>query len=182
MAIDINTPELIAYSEAVEYNATKKINGIFNNDGEKRALILFRSIFRNAKDKISVVARDLNNCLTNDAEYISAIKMFLDNPNSKIQILLSQYNDTNSELFALLKRYAHKISIKIIRDDRTFKNGNGQTVHFCVADSHIYRLEYDIEKRKAECNFNDPRECLKLQKAFDSVFNDYNLCVPQKLA
>lgn len=171
--INLNTPELVKYNEAVEFNAKRNNNFMFNNEGNEMALIVFRSIFRNANNNIKVVARNLNNIVTNHKEYISALESFLIKSNSKLELLLSEFDKTNKcDLFEMLKQYKEKVTIKVIKDGRTFKDDKGRIIHFCIADEHMYRLEYNTEKRMAECNFNDIKECQILDKLFCSVYNN----------
>ena len=175
VVINLNTPDLVKYNEAVEFNAKRKNNFMFNNEGNEMALIVFRSIFRNAADVIKIVAKNLNNIVTNHGEYVSALESFLMRPNSKLELLLSEYDGNQlygSSLFNMLKRYKDKISIRVIENGKTFKDSKGRIVHFCIADARMYRLEYNTEKRMAECNFNDVEECKKLNKLFGGVFGD----------
>ena len=85
--INLNTPELNKYTEAVEFNAKRKNDFMFNNEGNEMALIVFRSIFRNATDSIQIVANNLNNEVTNHSEYISALDSFLSKSKTKVEIL-----------------------------------------------------------------------------------------------
>lgn len=172
--INLNTPELNKYTEAVEFNAKRKNDFMFNNEGNEMALIVFRSIFRNATDSIQIVANNLNNEVTNHSEYISALDSFLSKSKTKVEILLSSHNAEadGSKIFQLLKEYPDKAFVRIIQDGRTFKDNKGRVIHFCVADKHMYRMEYDINNRKAECNFNNIKECKMLSKLFYSVYNN----------
>ncbi len=51
-----------------------------------------------------------------------------------------------------------------------FKKEN-KTIHFCTADSLMYRLEDDIEHRKAIGNFGDSQTAKELETVFDQAFN-----------
>ena len=172
--IDLTTPELIEYNEAVEFNAKRKNNFMFNNKGSDMALIVFRSIFRNATKNIKIVAKNLDNEVTNHIEYITALESFLGQSNCKLEILVSEHTQQNDEekLFKMLTKYKGKVFIKTISNGRTFKDDKGRIIHFCIADGHMYRLEYDIENRMAECNFNDVKEYALLDGLFSSVFNN----------
>lgn len=181
MAIELNTPDLIKYNEAVEFNARRQNNFMFNNGGDAMALIVFRSIFRTATQKIQIVAQDLNNPVTNDAEYITALEFFLMKPESKLEILVSNYSPNNNILFEMLKKYPSKVVFKVIEGGRTFKDTQGRVIHFCIADGHMYRLEYNTNERKAECNFNDTKEYSLLNTLFYSVFNNNTYSCVQAL-
>lgn len=177
--INLNTPELISYNEAVDFNAIRKRNFIFNNTGKEKALIVFRSIFRSANKFIKIVALNLDNIVTTHQEYISALESFLSKPDSKLEILLSEKPNLENKLFTMLSSYREKISVRIMEGCKTFKDSQGRTIHFCIADGQMYRLEYDIKERKAQINFNDPNECSKLNNLFISVFNNNStsICV-----
>lgn len=172
--INLNTPELNKYAEAVEFNAKRKNDFMFNNKGNEMALIVFRSIFRNATDSIQIVANNLNNEVTNHPEYISALDSFLSKSKTKVEILLSSHDAEAdcSPIFKLLTKYSDKAFVRIIQDGRAFKDNKGRVIHFCVADKHMYRMEYDIDNRRAECNFNNIKECKMLSKLFYDVYDD----------
>lgn len=185
VGINLNTPDLVKYNEAVEFNAKRKNNFMFNNEGNEMALIVFRSIFRNATNAIKIVANSLNNKVTNHKEYISALESFLMKPDSKLELLLSKYDGnqlSDCHLFNMLKQYKDKVSIKVIENGKTFKDSKGRIIHFCIADAHMYRLEYNTEKRMAECNFNDIKECQLLDELFCSVFSNNTLSRNEVLA
>lgn len=172
---------MIAYGQAVEYNALNSINFVFNNDGEENAKIVFKNIFKTASKQIQIVDRNLNNDLTNSDEYISNLSCFLEKQDTKLDVLLEEaFNSTdNNKIHNLLKRFSNKIVVKKIPTGRFFKNSEtGNHLHFCVADDKMYRIEYDIENRKAECNFNDSRLSTSLREIFYHVFkgNDVELC------
>lgn len=50
--------------------------------------------------------------------------------------------------------------------------------HFCTADGQMYRLEDDINLRRASCNFGDPKTTVEMDHSFDDAFaeqKDINL-------
>ena len=49
---------------------------------------------------------------------------------------------------------------------------NKKEVHFTIADDKGFRIETDVEKRTARCNFNNPEEAAPTADFFDSVFNN----------
>ena len=57
-------------------------------------------------------------------------------------------------------------------------------VNFCVADGIMYRLENDIVKRTAICNFGNSDKAVPMEKVFDEVFNslDANVDLNQYFA
>ena len=162
--------EMKDYSEAVEFYASKRIDNVFFNSGNPHALVVFENIFKYATDNIIIVAKNLNNSVTNDSRYIDAIKSFLLKKNTRLEILVSEDARNESLLFVELKKYSDKITIKN-SNGKFFKNGKGEEIHFCIADNSIYRLETNIKDRKASCNFNDVDYCLKLKTLFNNAFN-----------
>ena len=61
-----------------------------------------------------------------------------------------------------------RIEIKNAGHDRFFLGK--KPVNFCVADGLMYRVEDDIERRTALCNFGDAKKAEALEYAFDKVF------------
>lgn len=171
---NIAAPELSpdsTYSQAVEYNALNKIDFVFKNDGDEKASIVFRNIFKTASNEINIVACNLNNALTNSQPYLTALSGFLDKSNSKLHILLTKYEMDGSKIKELLERYKNRITIKTT-EGKTFKDSkSGVPIHFCIADDRMYRFEYDVTGRKAQCNFNDPQSCAYLKEQFNIAFN-----------
>lgn len=170
--IDLNTESLKEYNQAVEYNALNKVNFVFKNDGNEKALIVFKNIFKSATQQIQIVANDLNNVLTNHADYRSSLTEFLEKSDVKLDILLfeDKINGNNSSIASLLRRFTEKITLKISKGKSFKDNDSGKKIHFCVADNSMYRLEYDVEERKAQCNFNDPVKAGSLKALFYKAF------------
>lgn len=75
----------------------------------------------------------------------------------------------------MLKQYKNKISIKVIEKGKIIKDDKGRTIYFCIVDSHMYRLEYNIKQKMAECNFNNIKECELLNELFCHVFSNDTL-------
>lgn len=169
------------YKNAVQHYANTKEDYMLHNEGERHALVIFENLFRTSKSHVRIVAKDLaNKEVVNTPEYINAMRVFLNNPSSQLDILLSGINpsvknipdDINFFKF-LLSTNAYKegrVRVKQSRD-KTFKL-NRETAHFCTSDGHAYRMEYDIINRKAWCNFGNETTTKELEKVFDQVFND----------
>lgn len=166
------------YERAIEYYASKKIDNLMHNGGSEQALIVFKNIFKNSNSHIRIAAGSLNNNeVVNTNDYISAIKTFLENNDSKLDILLTNFDDSVREqkgtnFFKFIKdskAYTEgRIRIKDA-EGQSFKIGN-DTIHFCTSDSTMYRIEIDIQLRKARCNFGDTDTTKKLESIFDSHF------------
>lgn len=164
-----------AYEQIVESYAKEKTNFLFHNQGNVHALIVFKSIFRNAVSKVRIAAESLTNSeVANNDEYLKALKSFLDRPETHLQILLSNAPENPREyvLFNTLKSHeAYRAGRIEVRDGkgRNFRR-NGLVCHFCTADSRMYRIETDVTNRKAECNFGDKSTTEFLEKIFDEAF------------
>ncbi len=52
---------------------------------------------------------------------------------------------------------------------------DGKTVHFCYVDKRMYRLEADIERHKARCNFNDPKGVAILEAPVNAALSSPDL-------
>jgi hypothetical protein len=71
------------------------------------------------------------------------------------------------------------------KDNRVcIKNSDGRRftvddneVHFCTADSRMYRFEDDVKCRKARCNFGDKETTKFLEDYFDREFNTINTTI-----
>lgn len=163
-----------AYEQIVDSYAKESTNFLFHNQGNEHALVVFKSIFKNATKRIRIAAGSLANMeVANNGEYIEALKGFLDRPGAKLSILLSDYTaDLSLPLFSMLSQHeAYRNGRVMIADGagRNFRR-NGEICHFCTADSHMYRVETDIQNRKAECNFGDKSMTEFLEDLFDKAF------------
>lgn len=167
------------YKLAVQEYASKGIDYLFHNNGNEHAQIVFQTLFDNARSMVRIAAGSLcNDELVNTKEYIDSVTKFLDIPNAKLYILLSSFPEEAVDMSGdcLLKSIATHRAVKegrvIIKDGKNkgFKNSVGVPVHFCTADSRMYRLETDIVKRSASCNFGDSRLTKQLELVFDEAF------------
>ena len=168
------------YKLAVQEYASNGIDYLFHNNGNEHAQIVFQNLFSNAHSMVRIAAGSLcNDELVNTKEYIDSVTKFLDTPNAHLHILLSSFpmEAVNIAGDCLLKSIAsHKAVMEgrvIVKDgkNRGFKNAHGAPVHFCTADSHMYRLETDTNKRSASCNFGDTVLTGQLEAVFDKAFN-----------
>lgn len=177
--LDSTTNDMCEYRKAIEFYAEKGLNNLLHNAGPEHALIVFENIFKNANSHIRIAAKDLSNVeVVNTKEYIHAMKLFLDKSDSKLDILLTNFNVdvkyiSNNNFFNFLyNSCAYKSNRVIIRDSqgKNFKMKDN-IIHFCTADSHMYRVEENIEERKARCNFGDESNTRVLESKFDAAFN-----------
>lgn len=161
------------YSEAVSDLAKNKRKNLLHNEGNAHALIIFTNIFRTAEEYIRIVAKDLLNTeVANKYDYIESLKSFLSRSNTKLEILLSEFDMAsarNTPLFSMIANSdAYKAERVVIKNmnGKAFRDQNGNEIHFCVADDRIFRIETDIKARKALCNFNDPEQAKELNEKF----------------
>lgn len=171
------------YRKSVEFCAKKHLDNMLHNEGPEHAKIIFESLFKYSKSYIRIAAKDLaNREVVNTEEYVSAMSTFLKNSDTRLDILLSDFNpevigiEKNINFFLLLANSeAYKrgrVRIKTT-DGKSFKM-NGEPVHFCTADGQAYRLERDIINRIAHGNFNDTKTTGKLEAAFDKAFESFS--------
>lgn len=167
------------YRKAVEYYASNHLDYLFHNKGPEHAKIIFENIFKVANEHIRIAANNLwNTEVVNTQEYIDALRTFLDKPNSKLDIILTNEPNWNevkavetNNIYKLLLNYKSKVLIKTGEGKNFKKTDTNQTVHLCTADDSIYRLEDNIDERTAICNFKDEKTVSELNKIFDGVFN-----------
>lgn len=173
--------ELKSYREAVAHLAKHKVNNLLHNAGNDHALIIFENIFKNAVQEICIVAKDLNNEeVVLKPSYLNGLSEFLDKNDVKLKVLVSEFDpDTiSSEDDSFFRRVFNSKAYKEGRVEIKNSNGMGfrnsaygnSVLHFCVADGIMFRLETDIEERKAICNFGDPQFATELRKIFNLGF------------
>ena len=127
-----------------------------------------------------IFAKDLaNEEVVNRKEYIDAVKTFIEKPKTKLDILITTFNDEVRRIdrdvnlfYVLRKSKAYQEGrIKIKTTKGMIFRIQGQPIHFCTSDGHAYRMERDIEHRVAHCNFGDKNTTKSLEDTFDKAFN-----------
>jgi len=168
-----------SYREAVEYYAKNRKSNLLHNEGNEHALIIFENLFKYSKDYIRIAAKDLaNKEVVNTSDYIEPILVFLSNPNARLDILLTNFNIAVKDIEHESNFFWHIYNSQAYRENRiTIKDAQGKgfrldnkPVHFCTSDSHAYRVEDDIDKRKARCDFGDETTTKNLEETFDKAF------------
>ena len=166
------------YKEAVEFFASSHRDFDIKNKGDDCARVVLANLFLNAMHRIRMVAHTLRNDVVDSAEYQDGLDSFLARKDAKLEIIVHHLpptaKDVNvSNIYRRLRfnpAYEEgRIKIKVAGRDRFFIGD--KPVNFCVADGMMYRLEDDIEKRTAICNFGDNRRAGGLETAFDRVFD-----------
>lgn len=172
-------PTLDEYRKAVEWYARKKEDNMLHNKGNDHALIIFENLFKYSEEHVRIFAKDLaNEEVVNRKEYIDAVKTFIEKPRTKLDILITSFNDEVRKIdrdfnlfYVLRKSKAYKEGrIKIKTTKGMVFRIQGQPIHFCTSDGHAYRMERDIENRVAHCNFGDKTTTKSLEITFDKAF------------
>ena len=162
------------YEEALSQLAARREPHVFYNEGNEHALVVFKTIFKNAKKSLYIVAKDLTNTeVSNASEYIDSLSNFLNREDTKLNIMLTSVDNNivrNTQVFrSIFNSNAYKRgNVNIFNlNGKKFKDGDN-IVHFCFADGQMYRIETDIENRKARGNFNDSSVAEGLLKSFQT--------------
>lgn len=151
-------------------------NKTFLNSDEEHALEVLVRIFQIAQKEIRIFAGCLCHHVGNKQEYIIALSEFLERGGS-LKILLNKFDKEKAKASGLYKRLAYykekgyPVTVKESQAHPYFtEDPDKKEIHFTVADNKAYRIETDIEKRTAECNFNNPNLAKDTTTFFDKLF------------
>lgn len=176
------------YRQAVEYLASQKKDFDIHNEGNDCAKVIFSNIFLNAKKTVRIAANTLRNEVVDSAEYQDALDAFLSNEGAELKIIIhnlpeSATEDSSSNIYRRLYRHPSFLTGRI-----QIRNANGdlfrlgvKPVNFCVADGVMSRIENDVVKRNALCNFGRKDRAAKLEEIFDRGFSSIQDVVDLKL-
>lgn len=164
------------YKTFVQTLARNEEDRIFLNSDEDKAIVVLVQLILNTKQELRIFARNLCNSVGDNPDYIIAISEFVER-GGMVKILLNNYDPTcakNSNLFKRLAYYIAQgkdISVKKT-DAKPYRTSDieRKEIHFTVGDHIAYRIETDIEKRTAECNFNSPQVAKGIADFFDGLF------------
>ena len=181
----LNANYMKEYREAVESYANRKENYLFHNQGSEHAKIIFENMFRTAESHIRIAAESLwNDSVVNTPEYLAALSIFLDKPNSLLDILLInepekkdvvEKEDCNLYSFLYLHPAFSEGRIRIKSGEgKAFRDSENNIIHFSTADGRMYRLEDNVVLRAATANFNDEKMSKSLEELFDGIFLSTN--------
>lgn len=172
---------IISYKRKIHGLSKNNENAMFMNADNEKALAVFVELFHRAQQRIRLFAGSLlNEEVSNNPQYISALSDFLEKDGVKLEILLNEPDEEKMKNTPLCKRLAYfkrsGSDITIRRtDSKLFFPRPGQErteCHFCVCDNNSFRLEIDIVNRSAICNFNDTKGAAVLIERFDEMFNN----------
>ncbi len=164
------------YKEFISSIAKSGENRTFLNSDENHALEVLIQLFQIAQSEIRIFAGCLCKHVGNQPEYIVALSEFIERGGT-LHILLNKFDEDSAKTSNLYKRLAYykskgypilikKTNLRPYRTEDTEK----QEVHFTIGDNCAYRIETDIEKRTAECNFANPILANQFAVFFDSLF------------
>lgn len=152
-------------------------NRVFLNSSSIHAVIVLSEMFKISNNEIKIFAGCLTGEVGDNPEYIQALSDFIERTNGNIQILLNNVNSESCKNSNLIRRLAYYQTLNkniIIKttDKKPYLAADSKKmeVHFTIADRKSYRIEMDINERRAACNFNDPELCENFVTVFDSMF------------
>ena len=168
------------YEENVEYLASTKSEQRFQNSGIKHGEIVLRNIFKYSVSNAYIFAGGLHSELCQNRDYIDEVENFVLNKSLKLNVIIkdSVTQDDVKKSTLLNKILTLKKSNSDLIDVRTFGKdliSNGKKIHFTTT-SNSYRLEYDIDDKKANCCFNDEEFSSKLISLFQKIQKESKEC------
>ncbi|MBW4712497.1 hypothetical protein KZY63_06910 [Prevotella histicola] len=171
MATDSNYRDFVASIAASRENRT------FLNSDEDHALDVLVQLFQQAQHDVRIFAGCLCKHVGNKPEYVVALSEFIER-GGKLRILLNAYEEECAKDANLYKRLSYyqtqgkPIQIKSANIHPYMEGDpNKKEIHFTIGDECAYRIETDIDKRTAQCNFNNPEFAEKIVKFFDNHFD-----------
>ena len=167
------------YKQTIKQFAENKTNYRFQTLGKDYALVIIERMFLNAKSSIKYTTKNLfDSDVEKNMSFIEALCFFLASPQSKLSILVEELPENISDknpfnpYYRLYQHPAYKQGrIKIGNSKGGHFMNNGKQIQFCVADSKMYRIETDIDKCLASCNFYDNNMSANLENAFETAFS-----------
>lgn len=164
------------YIEYISLLSHNKVNKDFSNSDEMHAIEVLVKIFEQSKDCVRIFAQSLcNNQVSNNPKYITALSDFIER-GGKVEIAINSYNEEDIRQSNLFKRLAYYLKqdgrVEIYKTEAKPYLSNDieqKEVHFTIGDDIAYRLETDIEKRTAICNFNSPERVKVLIEFFEKI-------------
>lgn len=164
------------YKVFVHTLARNSEDRIFLNSDEDKAIVVLVQLIQNAQQELRIFAGNLCNLIGDNSDYIIAISEFIER-GGIVRILLNSYNSTYAKNSNLFKRLAYHIAQGrnvLVKEThaKPYRTSDieRKEIHFTVGDSVAYRIETDIEKRTAECNFNSPQVAKGIADFFDELF------------
>lgn len=169
---------MTSYKEFVHFLSSNGLNKIFLNSDLDKMKAVFTEMFSSSKKELRIFAGTLCNNVSNSEEYVETLSDFIEN-GGHLKILLNSFNEEEAKKSRLFNRLTYyesldKYNIEIKgTDEQPVMNENGvdTKVHFAIGDKRSYRIETDIDERKAICNMNDPENAKVYADFFDELFD-----------
>lgn len=169
---------MTSYKEFVHFLSSNGLNKIFLNSDLDKMKAVFTEMFSSSKEELRIFAGTLCNNVSNSEEYVETLSDFIEN-GGHLKILLNSFNEEEAKKSRLFNRLTYyesldKYNIEIKgTDEQPVMNENGvdTKVHFAIGDKRSYRIETDIDERKAICNMNDPENAKVYADFFDKLFD-----------
>lgn len=161
------------YIELIEKLAKDQKNEVFYNSGEDHALVVLKNIFRHADRYVDTLCGNLCSEMCEDKEYLELVDNFLsENPSRNLNILFDNYDDKflQKGIYRILSKYPKQVKVRKLNNIRI--KYEGTPIHLTVSDDKSFRLETDIENKKAWGNFNDEEKARIFREGFELFFND----------
>lgn len=167
----------LSYKLFVKQLADNHDSRIFLNSDEDHALAVFVQLFQIAQKEIKIFAGCLCKHVGNQPEYVVALSEFIERGGT-LHVLLNDYDEKAAKVSILYKRLAYYISKGYPVEIKTTtarpylsRDPNKKPIHFTEVDCVAYRIETDIDKRTAECSFNNPAMAGAISTFFDGLYN-----------
>lgn len=163
------------YEFYIENLARDNKDEVFFNSSDDHALIVLKQIVRSVKNELKIYCGNLCTQVSNNIDYLNALKEFLDRSGTKIQVLFADFNEEfyGKPIYRLFNEHREQVTLREVLPDHIITKDD-VPVHFTIGDFKMYRLETDIENKKAIGNFNDESSTGVLCQVFNRYFKDYS--------
>lgn len=169
-AIQFYKEDMKLYREHIQKLRKEESAELFLNAGPDHAAVVSAELFLSAKEIVRIVSRNLSEEVTGREEYLSALETYLSKDETKLEIILTDYNLESynaSRISRVLSRY-DKDKVELLQSSSRIKY-DGWEANFMIVDKRGYRLELNTEKRKAVGSFNEPGRVEQLQVVFEKL-------------
>lgn len=169
------TTQMKNYVTYIKQLANSKSNVEFLNSDEEHALAVLCQIIRSTEHELRIFAGALCSSVPSNPEYISALSDFIEK-GGKLVVALNAFSREEAMNSNLFKRLAYYIELS--KDIHIYSTGahpylvsdpQKNEIHFTIGDNCSYRVETDIAKKTAKCNFNNPEAAANLIEFFDKI-------------
>lgn len=164
---------LESFKELVKDLSANQASLIFPNKGARFASIVIGEIFKNAKEKVRILANDMNGEINNNDEYIEGLKEAI-KKNIKIDVVLHNIEyltNPSKGLKLLLDHKGQNVNfyhVNVIEDSKL------NNLFFATGDNKMFRLEFDNNTHTASCSFDDPKRTEDLNSIFNNLLKKSN--------